>query len=598
MLTTLSLTNFRRFDDYELTLKPRTVIVGPNNAGKSTIVDALRLVSLVANRLGGLRFERVPDWLTDPVGTHGVAPSLRDLNTNLRTIFHDYQAPPSIVTAHFAGGESVRVYVGSGERVFAIVHDSLDRLVTSKADAHKLQFPRVAIQPQVAPVSVLEKRLDRETVRRSLDSALAPGHFRNQLHLLGAPIFREFKAKAEATWPTLQIKELAIEFDGADEILSLLVRDGGYVGEVAAMGHGLQMWLQVMWFLTRNGAAPTVVLDEPDVYMHADLQHKLMRLLQGTHQQVVVATHSVEIMAEVDPSEVLVVDSTHRKAKWTTTMGGVQQVIDNIGGVHNLQLSRLARTRRCLFLEGEDDLDVLRIVNDALFPDEDSLGVLPRLVVGGWSGWQKVVGTAQFLRNSAGDVVTSYSIFDSDCHLPLEVVERYKEAGRFRFQVHVWLRKELENYLLSPGAIHRLVTKAGGPSHEAPTVVQIRNTMFDIANSFVDESMDDYATYYSTRHRRATAGTSAKWARQFVEVRLAEPDGLLSTVSGKRVLRAMSSWTNECCGVTFGSGAVAREMDSADIPMELRDVLTAIDAGRKLPRKYSAAWDARSAAKL
>lgn len=76
MLTLLRLRNFRRFEEHELPLTGRTVIVGANNAGKSTIVEALRLISFVANRYRSLTFQGIPDWLRDPDGNIGVRPSL------------------------------------------------------------------------------------------------------------------------------------------------------------------------------------------------------------------------------------------------------------------------------------------------------------------------------------------------------------------------------------------------------------------------------------------------------------------------------------------------------------------------------------------
>jgi predicted ATP-dependent endonuclease of OLD family len=68
MLTQLRLKNFRCFDDHTIPLRPTTIIVGRNNAGKSTIVEALRLVSLVENRYGALNFTSPPDWLDIPLG--------------------------------------------------------------------------------------------------------------------------------------------------------------------------------------------------------------------------------------------------------------------------------------------------------------------------------------------------------------------------------------------------------------------------------------------------------------------------------------------------------------------------------------------------
>ncbi|PYS69901.1 MAG: hypothetical protein DMF73_13950 [Acidobacteria bacterium] len=45
MLTKLILRNFRGFENHELPLRETTVIVGRNNAGKSTVVEALRLAA-------------------------------------------------------------------------------------------------------------------------------------------------------------------------------------------------------------------------------------------------------------------------------------------------------------------------------------------------------------------------------------------------------------------------------------------------------------------------------------------------------------------------------------------------------------------------
>jgi AAA15 family ATPase/GTPase len=68
MLTKLRLQNFRCFKDHVVPLHPTTIIVGRNNAGKSTIVEALRLVSIIVNRYQFLNFSDVPDWLEEIVG--------------------------------------------------------------------------------------------------------------------------------------------------------------------------------------------------------------------------------------------------------------------------------------------------------------------------------------------------------------------------------------------------------------------------------------------------------------------------------------------------------------------------------------------------
>ena len=89
--------------------------------------------------------------------------------------------------------------------------------------------------------------------------------------------------------------------------LSQLVQDGHFVAEVGRMGHGLQIWLQAIWFLVRSDRSQTLILDEPDVYLHADLQRKLIRHLLTLPNQTILTSHSVEILSEVAPDQILIV---------------------------------------------------------------------------------------------------------------------------------------------------------------------------------------------------------------------------------------------------------------------------------------------------
>ncbi len=47
MLEKLKLKNFRCFEDYEIEFDKFNVIVGKNNAGKSTVIDAIKLVFVI-----------------------------------------------------------------------------------------------------------------------------------------------------------------------------------------------------------------------------------------------------------------------------------------------------------------------------------------------------------------------------------------------------------------------------------------------------------------------------------------------------------------------------------------------------------------------
>jgi hypothetical protein len=93
-----------------------TILVGKNNAGKSTVAEALRLISLVTRRHDRLPFKRPPDEFQLPIRSVGIAPALAAIEIEYKTLFHRYGEPPAEVVAKFANGTSIHVYV-STERI-------------------------------------------------------------------------------------------------------------------------------------------------------------------------------------------------------------------------------------------------------------------------------------------------------------------------------------------------------------------------------------------------------------------------------------------------------------------------------------------------
>ncbi|MGH9241928.1 MAG: AAA family ATPase, partial [Vicinamibacterales bacterium] len=77
VLTQLKIRNFRGFRNHTLPMRRATLVVGRNNAGKSTVVEALRLLSIVTTRFKALGYHEGPDWGQIPKREYGVRPSLK-----------------------------------------------------------------------------------------------------------------------------------------------------------------------------------------------------------------------------------------------------------------------------------------------------------------------------------------------------------------------------------------------------------------------------------------------------------------------------------------------------------------------------------------
>ena len=575
MLTKLQLQNFRCFSDHTISLRQTSIIVGRNNAGKSTIVEALRLVSIVVSRYKSLNFSDVPGWLEIPKRNRGMSPSLKNMGFNFDTVFHRYGQPPAIITATFDTQHTVSIYIGPENQIHTVIKNPDGSPITTKGNAKNVFLPKVSALPFVAPLKRDEKILNQDYVRNTMCTHLAPLHFRNELNLLYEH-FNVFKQYAENSWHGLRILELQGQGEFIENDLALMIQDGDFVAEVGWMGHGLQMWLQTMWFLTLTSNHSTIILDEPDIYMHADLQRKLIRLLRNFNKQIIIATHSIEILSEVEPEEVLIIDRTKKESKYTTSLPAVQQIINFIGGIHNLQLTRLWTSHQCVFVEG-DDFSFLKHLHDTLFPnDQNSFAQIPHMSIGGWGGWNYAIGSSMFLKNSGGENITSYCLFDSDYHTCEEIKERYEQADRRKIQLHIWAFKEIENYFLIPEAIQRIISNAISSGKVLPEIHEIVEQIDKISHELKNISFDAMATELLKQDRASGLSKANKFARKKLDDSWDTREGRLSIVSGKSVISKLSDWSNIKYGVSFSSTKLARELLIDEIASEVVDVVTAI----------------------
>ncbi len=282
-------------------------MIGRNNAGKSTIVEALRLLSIVASRFRRLNYVETPREVGLSVTEPCVAPSLRGTNIDLKHVCHQYGEPPAVIEAKFDNKNAITIYMTPDNQIFGMIFDDRGRVVGDKMQARRVLISPIHVLPQVRPFLLEETQRDESYVRASVLTDLSPLHFRNQLCLFNE-YFDEFKYLAEASWPGLRIRELTTEMTDSGIFLSLWIQDGPFVAEVGRMGHGLQIWLQAIWFLARAKPDQTLILDEPDVYLHADLQRRLVRLLLARKNQVIMTSHAVDVLAEVSPEQILIVD--------------------------------------------------------------------------------------------------------------------------------------------------------------------------------------------------------------------------------------------------------------------------------------------------
>ncbi len=577
MLKKLIIENYRGYQEYEIEFRDLTIVVGKNNAGKTTLIEALRLLSLVTNKYKTAPYRRVPVWLGISAINSGVSPTLSRIDYSFDNIFYSYGDPPAIITAEFSNNTSVKIYFAGEKKFHAVLYDKQGNVCT-KDKFQTLNLPTINILPQISPLISDEKVLNEEYVRINIDSPTSSRHFRNQLNYF-KEFFGIFSGLIENTWEGLRIYEYYPGDVIAERNPYLLVQEGAFITEIANMGHGLQMWMQTMWFLSRCKTDSTIILDEPDVYMHADLQRKLIRLLRNAYNQVIIATHSIEIMSEVEPENILVIDRKKSRSLFASDFNEVQKILLNIGSIHNIALARLWSARKILIVEGKD-VEILKRIQNTLFKDsKEPFDAIPHLSIGGWGGWNRAIGSKLVLKNAGDESIITYCILDRDYHDIDEIVERYEEAKKNDINLKIWERKEIENYLIVPSAIKRIVERESTIKIDIEKIeVSINKLCEELKEEYINVVMD----HIHVCHRRSGDFIEPSTARKKAEERvLQEWANKLKIVSGKALIKKISNWLNNEFNVSVNPNKLAQELNKNEISEEFKNIIIKIETRDK-----------------
>ncbi len=555
-LKKLQLENFKCYKKATIPFKQLSVIVGENNAGKSCLIESLRLVSKAAQASRKRIYNSVPTEFELPANIKGFAIDTQKLKIDLRIIIYYYKSSNyAKITAFFDNKAKIEIYLNES-RAFAVLYDTEGKVIKSKQQAEKLGLDSMAILPQIGPIRENEKLLSYETVSGDKDTYLSSLHFRNEIWMWKQEFFDEFKRNAEDSWTELHIDP--IEYSPVDsDYISLLVKDNGFTAEIGKMGNGLQMWLQIMWFLARSKDCKLIILDEPDVYMHSDMQRKILELVKNKFEQVIIATHSLEIISRVDPDNILEINKKDKTMHYATDSLSAQKIIDDIGGVQNLALLKLGRTRKCLFVEGKD-LKYLNHFNEILYGNQLYIPTIP---FGGFNNIPRVYGTSNLFYSETTNQIKCYALADKDYRDP-RIIEKVKnEAAAEHLNLHVWQRKEIENYLIIPQVLFKFIPKSFSITYD--DFIRQLEVLLDEQR---DKVFDAYANQYRIDCKELANGqqwdtaTCNQNARTYLKEHWNTLNDKIALVGGKDFISVLAKYYQDNYKVSISMRKILEEI--------------------------------------
>lgn len=470
MLRTLTVTNFKRFkEEMRIDFEPVTVLIGANNSGKSTVLQALNIFQYCIDvtrkkKNGGVGLEKLTispeDFAPLPVASPtDLWPSAKPASGPIR------------------------------------IKAQLDNDATIAFEI-KLSFNRFSISPEItgdAETAITGTQIRYVPIHSGLalreEYLLAPARTERVRELQHGSVIRnllwDLKENRKDRWKLLKgilgrlypMASIDVNFDkDLDRFISAEFRDGGLNKslDVLSAGTGFQQVLQIFSSVLSQTSG-TVLLDEPDAHLHARLQVELMRvfddLVKDESLQFILATHSPHLVAAAPPASLraMVNNQAHAFALNPEQV----DVLDSLGAFDRMEVVPLLRTKAVVFVENRDDRDLLELFARKVWSQEKAREVFDQLSF--LYTYQEPIAAdvkrlarqvrdlldAPGLKELAGGRVRFLVLGDRDYRPEAALAEEQKklanaaksQAFGLELKCHIWSRNEIENYLLDAKAI-------------------------------------------------------------------------------------------------------------------------------------------------
>jgi predicted ATPase len=500
LIERIILRNFKSFREQVFELQDHVVLAGPNNSGKSTLLQAIAVWNLALRKWLEKRGKSSARQRTGVGITRRdfTAIPLREMNllwtdtsTSLRqeeaeAAGHRQGYPRSMSIElqcrdasgpwslgfdfHYQNAEMISVKPMAGH--LNLISDFVPKTAESESEQapSPLRKFNVVHVPAFSGIGAEETVLTRDYQDYLVGQGKPGDIVRNLL--------KEVFEKDKERWNNL-VKDIRTiftyellppEFEGRPfivcEYLKQVPSNGKRSGiprlDIATAGSGFHQVLMLLAFLyARDGSV--LLLDEPDAHLHVILQDqiymRLRKVAAERQSQLIVASHSEVIISGTSPANVT---SFYRKPHVLVADVEREQVREALKRLTSLDLLLADSAKGFLYLEGETDFRLLKAWATVLeHPVANWFNA-------GQSGpaWQDMRGRNPreakahfFALKAIRPDIKGLILLDGDNRAP----ERELRSDGLR--VHTWPRYEAESYLLHPATLERFIvnrTKANG----------------------------------------------------------------------------------------------------------------------------------------
>ena len=570
MIRSFRIKGFKRFEqETKIELDAITVLVGANNSGKSTILEALTLFQYcieTTRRPNG----RDPNQRQIGLSRRSVSPDEfgvlpvaepTDLWPNGRTTIAKKQQNIEL-QGEYDNGAEIGFTLKLSYNKFSISPRSSGDV----AEAIRQQDIRlipifsgfVPREEYLTPPARQERmRLQRhgETVRNLLWDLREHHESRwNKLMDLLRSLFPE--------------SVLQINFDVAiDRFLNATYRDRVLTRELDVMvtGSGFHQALQILASVLAPGAR-TLLLDEPDAHLHARLQIQLMgvleRLAREEPAQFILATHSPQLLSAAPGGSIRVCMDG---AVVPFDVAPAQfRLLEDLGAMDRMEIVPLLTNRAIVFVENRSDQKLLEQFARKHWGEnkqQEIWRVLTFMYTYQGPVEARVLDLARQIKNllnspdiSLAQPVRMLALGDRDYRtdasrrkeLRAHATRAKSSAYQLDLTLRLWEANEIENYLLDRTALLATLGREADEQGIARRWSSQQRKFVDELDSLLNEQREPVRQALATRiqndDRRLALSTALDRADEFLSRAWQEPT---RWCDAKHVISRLRAWLQE-----------------------------------------------------
>ncbi len=574
-------TRFKAFRSFKLYLRHFNILVGPNNAGKSTILAAFRILAAGLRRAN----TRKPQLLNGADGQAlGHVVDLSAISIAEENIFFNYDdTQPALVKFALSNKNSLTLYFPEPGTCLLFPED-VSKPITTPSQFRTRFKCSIGFVPILGPVEHNEQLYEKEAARQALFNYRAARNFRNIWHHYPER-FDEFREILRRTWPGMDIEPPEVDVSYRRPVLHMFCPEDRIPREIFWAGFGFQVWCQMLTHMVQSSDSSIFLIDEPDIYLHSDLQRQLLTLLKNLGPDILIATHSTEIITEAETDDIVLVDKRRKASRRIKDPADLAQVFSILGSNLNPILTQLAKTRRAIFVEGKD-FQVLskfaRKIGKAAVGNRTGFAVVP---VEGFSP-DRIRTLKAGIETTLGTSILAAAVLDRDYRSDAECKSIRSKCNRFCDLTIVHKCNEVENFLLVPAAIDRAAKKrVAERSRRTGKDVRYSGESETVLLAFAEEQKSYITSQRLATHRRFRRGTDpsldettvSQEAIEELESEWQMEDRRLQLMPGKEGLSRMNQSIQEKYGVSLTPATIINAMTDAEIPGELKSLIDRIE---------------------